>query len=67
MAVIVIPGSNRSTEEMTAKFNWCQDTLGKFRGRWNYDIARDVFGFQEESDAVLFQLKWCRNGQQSVV
>lgn len=62
MDIIVIAGNNRSTDEMTRKFTWCEATLGKFRDRWNYDITRDVFGFREEADAVLFQLKWCKNG-----
>ena len=40
------------------QFLWCEETFGKFRERWNYDIVKDIYGFRHESDAVLFRLKW---------
>ncbi|CAB4137232.1 hypothetical protein UFOVP328_10 [uncultured Caudovirales phage] len=58
MNIIVVPGGNTSQRRFNDQFAWCEETFGKFRERWNYDVMKDVYGFRYEVDAVLFKLKW---------
>jgi hypothetical protein len=58
MKITVVPGDNKNQSRFNDQFAWCEETLGPFRDRWNYDIMRDVYGFKHESDAVLFKLRW---------
>jgi hypothetical protein len=58
MSIITVPGRNQNQRRFNDQFSWCEETFGKFRERWNYDIMKDVYGFRHESDAVLFKLKW---------
>ena len=58
MDIIVVPGSNKDQRRFNDQFAWCEETFGRFRDRWNYDIMKDVYGFRHESDATLFRLKW---------
>jgi hypothetical protein len=58
MSIIVVHGNNTHHTRQELQFAWCEETFGKFRERWNYDIVKDVYGFHHESDAVLFRLKW---------
>jgi hypothetical protein len=58
MSIIVVPGGNTDQRRFNDQFAWCEETFGKFRDRWNYDIMKDAYGFRHEEDAVLFKLKW---------
>jgi hypothetical protein len=58
MSIVVVPGNNKTQGRFNDQFAWCEETFGKFRERWNYDIMKDVYGFRHESDAILFKLKW---------
>lgn len=60
MAIITIPGENKSQRRFNDQFAWCEETFGNFRERWNYDIMRDVYGFKHEADATLFRLRWIK-------
>jgi hypothetical protein len=58
MSITVVHGNNTHHTRQEMQFLWCEETFGKFRERWNYDIVKDIYGFRHESDAVLFRLKW---------
>ena len=58
MNITVVPGNNTHHTRQEMQFVWCEETFGKFRDRWNYDIMKDAYAFRYKEDAVLFKLKW---------